>query len=76
MKTKIGKFKPKFTVNLPYGGGELSNLEMVLYRTMRKAYRERNNSPFTKPLSRLDVREAIAAMRYVRQAKLEVRHVD
>jgi hypothetical protein len=76
MKTKIGKFKPKFTVNLPYGGGELSNLEMVLYRTMRKSYRERNNSPLVKPLSRLDVREAIAAMRYIRKAKVEVRNVD
>ena len=76
MKTKIGKFKPKFTVNLPYGGGDLSNLEMVLYRTMRKAYRERNKSPLVKPLSRLDVREAIAAMRYVQQAKVEIRHVD
>jgi hypothetical protein len=76
MKTKIQSYKPKFKLKLPYGGGDLTNLEMVLRRHMLREFKDRNNLSYMKPLTRMDVRDAVKAIRYIKQAKLEVANVD
>jgi hypothetical protein len=76
MKTKIQSFKPNLKVGLPYGGGDLMNLEMVLHRHMLREFKDRNKLSYMKPLTRLDVRDALRAIRYVRGAKVEVSNVD
>jgi hypothetical protein len=49
---------------------------MVLRRHMLREFKDRNNLSYMKPLTRMDVRDAVKAIRYIKQAKLEVANVD
>ena len=74
MKTKIGTYKPATSIRI--GTGDIVNLEMVLRRHVLREFKARNTHPFIKPLQRLDVRDAIKALRMIKQSELEYSNVD
>tara|TARA_R110000868_G_scaffold201206_1_gene448780 strand:- start:611 stop:832 length:222 start_codon:yes stop_codon:yes gene_type:complete len=73
MKTKIGTYKPATSIQI--GIGEVLNLEMVLRRHVMREFKARNIHPLIKPLQRLDVRDAVKALRMIQQSQLEYSHV-
>jgi hypothetical protein len=74
MKTKIGTHKP--ATSLRIGLADVVNLEMVLMRHITREFKDRNSRPFIKPLQRLDVRDAVKALRTIKTSKLQYHHVD
>lgn len=75
MKTAIGKYKPPLT-SIRIGMADIVNLELVLMRHITREFKDRNSRPFVKALQRLDVRDAVKALRAIKQSKLEYSHVD
>ena len=73
MKAKIGTYKP--ATSLRIGMADVVNLELVLMRHITREFKDRNSRPFVKPLQRLDVRDAIKALRSIKSSKLTY-HVD
>ena len=74
MKTAIGKYKPRTSIRI--GMADIVNLELVLMRHITREFKDRNSRPFIKALQRLDVRDAVKALRAIKQSKLEYSHVD
>jgi hypothetical protein len=54
---------------------DIVNLEMVLMRHITREFKDRNSRPFIKPLQRLDIRDAVKALRSIKSSKLQY-HVD
>jgi hypothetical protein len=73
MKAKIGTYKP--ATSLRIGMADIVNLEMVLMRHITREFKDRNSRPFIKPLQRLDIRDAVKALRSIKSSKLQY-HVD
>ena len=73
MKTAIGTYKPRTSLRI--GMADVINLELVLMRHITREFKDRNSRPFIKPLQRLDVRDAIKALRSIKSSKLQY-HVD
>lgn len=73
MKAQIQKYKPK--TRLPISVSDIVNVEMVLRRHIMREFKDRNVHPFIKPLQRLDVRDAIKALRSIRNQEMEFSNV-
>lgn len=71
MKTKIGTYKPRTSIRIRMG--DIVNLEMVLMRHITREFKRRNNDPrYLRPLQRMDVRDAIRALRTIKESPMEV----
>jgi predicted nucleic acid-binding protein len=76
MKTKIGSFKNPRT-SIPIGIRDIINLEMVLSRHIQREYRRRLKCPqWEKTLQRMDIRDAVEALRKIKSTPLEYTYVD
>ena len=75
MKAKIGTYK-KPSTSIRIGLSDITNLETVLRRHVLREFKARNTHPFIKPLQRLDVRDAVRALRMIKQSQLEFANVD
>ena len=73
MKTAIGTYKPRTSLRI--GLADVMNLELVLMRHVTREFKDRNSRPFVKALQRLDVRDAVKALRAVKSSKMQY-HVD
>jgi hypothetical protein len=76
MKTKIGSFRKPRT-SIPIGMKDIINLEMVLMRHIQREYRRRTHCPqWEKGMQRMDIRDAVQALRTIKSTPLEYSHVD
>jgi len=76
MKTHIGNYKkPRTSMRL--GMMDVVNLEMVLSRHISREFKQRNNPPkWSRGWFRMDIREAVKALRTIKSTQLEYNHVD
>lgn len=75
MKTKIGTHKPRTMMRL--GMMDVVNLEMVLARHIAREFKHRNTPPrWSRGWYRMDIKEAIKALRTIKSSALEYNYVD
>jgi AraC-like DNA-binding protein len=74
MKTKIKKYqlKPRITMRL----SELVNVEIVLRRHIMREFKDRHQHNLLKSLQRMDIRDAVRALKTIKNAPVEYANVD
>lgn len=73
MKTKIQNYK--VSARIKAGAYDIANVERVITRHIRREFRDRNKLWFVKSLTRMDIRDAVSALRIMRKATMEVEDV-
>jgi hypothetical protein len=73
MKAKIQKYK--VSARIKAGTADIVNVETVLARHIRREFKDRHKLWMIKPLIRMDIRDAVKALRTMRGATMEINHV-